>query len=140
MFMRKAANTALLLWHVVHQHLGVTLRKYATSSGNPLIKLLMKGVYHLRPPKPKYSSIQDTDVLLRYWEHTGDNFQLKLLELPQHVIALLVLLHGLTINATATLDISTITMSNDMSMFYPSELLRYDRQKSWRDKFIYEKI
>lgn len=67
-------------------------------------------------------------------------FQLKLLELSQHVITLLVLLHGLTINATATLDISTITMSNDMSMFYPSELLRYDRQKSWREKFIYEKI
>ena len=67
-------------------------------------------------------------------------FQLKLLELSQHVITLLVLLHGLTINATATLDISTITMSNDMSMFYPSELLRFDRQKSWREKFIYEKI
>lgn len=67
-------------------------------------------------------------------------FQLKLLELSQHVITLLVLLHGLTINATATLDISTITMSNDMSMFYPSELLRYDRQKSWREKFIHEKI
>lgn len=67
-------------------------------------------------------------------------FQLKLLELSQHVITLLVLLHGLTINATATLDISTITMSNDMSMFYPSELLRYDRQKSWREKFIYEKM
>ena len=67
-------------------------------------------------------------------------FQLKLLELSQHVITLLVLLHGLTINATATLDISTITMSNDMSMFYPSELLRYDRQKSWRENFIYEKI
>lgn len=80
------------------------------------------------------------DVLLTYWEHIGDNFQLKLLELSQQVITLFVLLHGLTINATATLDITTITMSNYMSMFYPSELLRYDRQKSWRDKFIYEKI
>lgn len=67
-------------------------------------------------------------------------FQLKLLELSQHVITLLVLLHGLTINATATLDISTITMSNDMSMFYPSELLRYERKRAGEKNLFMKKF
>ena len=44
----------------------VTLRGYTTLSDHPLIKRFIKGVYHLRPLKPKYSSIWDADILLRY--------------------------------------------------------------------------
>ena len=44
----------------------VTLRGYATLSDHPLIKRFIKGVFHLRPPKPKYSSIWDADILLRH--------------------------------------------------------------------------
>ena len=46
----------------------VTLRGYATLSDHPLIKCFIKGVFHLRPPKPKYSSIWDADILLKYWQ------------------------------------------------------------------------
>ena len=95
----------------------VTLRGYTTLSDHPLIKFFIKGVYHLRPPKPKYSSIWDADILLIYWEQIEDNSQLNLLELSKKVTTLLVLLHGHRISTIATFDINLITMSNDTCIF-----------------------
>ena len=76
----------------------VTYRGYATLSDHPLIKRFIKGVFHLRPPKPKYSSIWDADILLSHWQKIEDNSQLNLLELSKKVTTLLVLLHGLRIS------------------------------------------
>ena len=55
----------------------VTLRGYATLSDHPLIKRFIKGVFHLRLPKPKHSSIWDPNILLRYWQKIEDNSQLN---------------------------------------------------------------
>ena len=118
----------------------VTLRGYATLSNHPLIKRFIKGVFHLRPPKPKYSSIWDADILLKYWQKIEDNPQLNLLELSKKVTTLLELLHGLRISTIATFDVTLITMSNDTCIFCPSEPLKHDRQGRPRDKFIYKKF
>ena len=90
----------------------VTLRGYATLSDHPLIKRFIKGVFHLRPPKPEYSAIWDADILLKCWQKMEDNSQLNLLELSKKV---------------TTFDVTFITMSNDTCIFYPSELLKHDR-------------
>ena len=92
----------------------VTLSGYAPLSEHPLTKHFIKGVYFLKTPKPKYSSIWNEDILLRYWKQTEDNSQLHLLELYKNISTILVLLHGLRINLIATFDINLITMSNDM--------------------------
>ena len=118
----------------------VTLRGYTTLSDHPLIKRFIKGVYHLRPPKPKYSSIWDADILLRYWEQIEDNSQLNLLEHSKKVTTLLVLLHGLRTSTIGTFGINLITMSNDTCIFYPSELLKHDRQRRSRYKIINKKF
>ena len=116
----------------------VTLREYTTLSDHRLVKRFIKGVYHLRPLKPKYSSIWDADILLRYWQQREDNSQLNLLEISKKVTTLLVLLHR--ISTIATFDISLITMSNDTCIFYLYELLKRDRQGKPRDKTIYKKF
>ena len=118
----------------------VTLKGYTTLSDHPPIKPFIKGVFHLRPPKPKYSSIWDADILLKYWQKIEDNSQLNLLELSKKVTTLLVLLHGLRISTIATFYVTLITLSNDTCIFYPSELLKHDRQGRPRDKFIYKKF
>lgn len=98
-------------------------------------------MYHLRPAKQKWSFIKDADVLLRYWEYTGDNSQLNLLELPQKVTTLLaLLLYKLRISATALFDINSITKSNDMFIFYTSDLVRCERRERPRDKRSYKKF
>ena len=104
----------------------VTLRGYTTLSNQPPIKCFIKGVYHLRLLKPKYSSIWDADILLRYWKQIEDKSQLNLLELSKKVTTLLVLLHGLRISTIAKFDINLIIISNDTSIFYPSELPKHD--------------
>ena len=96
----------------------VMLRGYTT-----LLKCFIKGVYHLRQPKPKYSSIWDADILLRYFQQIEDNSQLNLLELSKKKTTLLVLLHGLRISTITTFGVNRIFMSN---IFYPSELLKHD--------------
>ena len=116
----------------------VALREYTTLSDHPLIKRFIKGVYHLRPPKPKYYSFWYADILLRYWQQREDNSPLNLLELSKKVTTLLVLLHR--INTITTFDISLITMLNDTCIFYPYELLKHDRQGKPRDKTIYKKF
>ena len=95
----------------------VTLSGYATLSDHPLIKCFIKEVFHLRPPKPKYFSLWDADILLKYWQKKEDNSQLNLLELSKKVTTLLVLLHGLRISTIATFDVTLITMSNDTCIF-----------------------
>ena len=98
-------------------------------------------MYHLRPAKQKWSFIKDADVLLRYWEYTRDNSQLNLLELPQKVITLLaLLLYKLRISATALFDINSIAKSNDMCIFYTSDLVRCERRERRRDKRSYKKF
>ena len=66
----------------------VTLRGSTTCS---LTKRFIKGVYHLAPSKPKYSSIWDADILLRYWQQIEDNSHLNLLKLSKKVTTLLAL-------------------------------------------------
>ena len=98
-------------------------------------------MYHLRPAKQKWSFIKDVDVLLSYWEYTGDNSQLNLLELPQKVTTLLaLLLYELRISATALLDINSIAKSNDMCIFYTSDLVRCERRERPRYKRSYKKF
>ena len=79
---------------------------------HPLIKHFIKGVFHLRPPKPKYSSnlgcgyIQ-AKVLVRKIEN---NSQLNLLELSKKVTLLVLLQHGLRISTIAAFDVNLITV------------------------------
>ena len=101
----------------------VMLKGYTTLLNDPLIKCFIKGVYHLRRPKPKHSSIWDADILLRYWQQIEDNSHLNLLELSKKVTTLLVLLHELRISTITTFGVNRIFMSN---IFYPSELLKHD--------------
>lgn len=56
----------------------------------------------------------------------------------KNVTTLLELLHGLRISTIVTFDINLIMMSNDMCIFYQSELLKHDRQGRTRDKTIYK--
>ena len=85
------------------QYSSVTPARIALASS-----VTIKGVHHFRPQKPKYYSIWDADVLLRYWEQIEDNSQLNLQEISKMVTALLELLHGLRKSITVTFDINLI--------------------------------
>ena len=104
--MKKVANIAqvgtVLLTHSALAYV-VTFRGYATSLEYLLIKRFIKEVYNLELPKSKYSSLWETDILLRYWEDIRNNPQLNLVELSKKVTALLLLLNGLRMTTIRTL-------------------------------------
>ena len=58
---------------------------------HPIICALLKGFYHLSPPKPKYSHYWDVNVILNLFQTWGDNCMLSLKFLSYKVAVLLLL-------------------------------------------------
>ena len=59
---------------------------------HPLVSRLMKGVYNLRPPWPKYSKTWDVGIVLRYLRsmELNDKLTLKVLSLKLALLFALV--------------------------------------------------
>ena len=58
---------------------------------HPLISRLVKGVYQLRTPMPKYKNTWDTDKLVNFFKNQEDSLNLHLKEHTQKLCALLML-------------------------------------------------
>ena len=50
---------------------------------HPLVTRLMRGVYNLRPPRPRYSSTRDVEVVAQHIVSMGENSSLSLKSLSQ---------------------------------------------------------
>ena len=93
---------------------------------------------HPRTPYPLHPKLK---LLVAHISGKIDNnSQLDLLVLSRKVTSVLVLFYGLRISTFTTFDVNLITMSKDTCIFYPSELLKKDRQGRPRDKIIYQKF
>ena len=57
---------------------------------DPLVRRLMKGVYNLRPPKPRYTYTWDVDMVTQYIAEMGENANLTLKKLSQKLALLVV--------------------------------------------------
>ena len=58
---------------------------------HPLVTLLMKGVYNLRPPKTRYTYTWDVDMVIQYTAGVGENANLPLRKLSQKLALLMAL-------------------------------------------------
>ena len=58
---------------------------------HPLVSRLLKGVYNLRPPKPRYSFTWDVKIVLDYLRSWGPTASLSLKKLTQKLVMLLAL-------------------------------------------------
>ena len=58
---------------------------------HPLVTRLMKGVYNLRPPKPRYTYTWDVDMVTQYIAEMGENANLTLKKLSQKLALLMAL-------------------------------------------------
>ena len=55
----------------------VTIRGYLKLSRNPLVLRYLKRIYDRHPPLPKYVSIWDISILLRYYDNMDSNDNLR---------------------------------------------------------------
>ena len=70
-----------------------------------LVNRLMKGVYKLRPPRPRYSYTWDVDLVVQYIASMGDNSDLPLKRLSQKLAFLMALVVASRTSELQALDL-----------------------------------
>ena len=72
---------------------------------HPLVTRLMKGVYNLRPPKPRYSYTWDVDMVIQFIAGMGENTNLSMRKLSQKLALLMALVVASRTSELQALDL-----------------------------------
>ena len=94
---------------------------------HPIIARLLKGMFHIRPPEPRYSFIWDVNVLLTFLESW---FPLSVLELKQlrlKAVALVALVSAQRSQNLSALSIDFMNSTATSTQFVVNSLLNSSR-------------
>ena len=95
-------------------------------SDHPLIKRLLKGIYHTRPPQPRYTCIWDTTKVIDYLASlVSDSLDFKMLSLK--CVTLLTILSGQRVSTLHKFRLSHMQTTDSMTVFQISDLLKHSR-------------
>ena len=95
-------------------------------SSHPLIIWLLKGIFHDRPPKPRYEFIWDTELVLQFLKHLHPSvIGLKLLTLK--TVTLLTLLSGQRVSTLHQFRLSQMQRTPTIVVFNIQGLLKQSR-------------
>lgn len=98
------------------------------SIGNhPLITRFLKGVFQIRPALPRYSSIWDVNVVLKYLKSVAPATRLSLKELSYKVTMLLLLLSGQRLQTMKLLNIRDFSYTSSSFSFQISSKVKQTR-------------
>ena len=144
----QVANFLAYLYKEGYQYSSVNAYRSAISSvhekidgytvgQHPLVCRLVKGVFHARPPLPRYSQTWDVQKVLNYIDTLGDNQTLSLKHLSWKVTMLLALSRPSRSADLSKLDISKRVYNPDGVCFYPSTLAKQSRSTSQITNFFF---
>ena len=95
-------------------------------SSHPLIIRLLKGIFHVRPPKPRYEFIWDTEIVLQFLKNLHPSaIGLKLLTLK--TVTLLTLLSGQRVSTLHQFRLSQMQRTPTIVVFNIQGLLKQSR-------------
>ena len=97
---------------------------------HPLISRLLKGIFHDRPPLPRYTNTWNVQTVLNYLEGLGENQFLSLKVLTWKLTMLLALTRPSRSADLSQLDLGRKTYKPDGVCFYPNALAKQSRQGS----------
>ena len=93
---------------------------------HPLIIRLLKGIFHVRPPKPRYEFIWDTDLVLKFLKTLHPTvIPLKLLTLK--TVTVLTLLSGQRVSTLHQFRLSQMQRNPTLVIFNIQGLLKHSR-------------
>ena len=98
-----------------------------TLGAHPLVRRFMKGVFNLRPTKPRYSVTWNVDKVLDYFRSSLPVEQLSLKDLTLKVTMLIALCTAARSQTLRLLSLSNMTVTDDGFMFGFDELLKQSR-------------
>lgn len=97
----------------------------------------MKGIYNLRPPKPKLSFVWDVSIIFRYFENLGENDILSDRDLSHKLVMLLLLLNGQRMNTIMSFDINQMILNKISVTFSPVYPLKHSKKGRKLETFTY---
>ena len=92
---------------------------------HPVICALLKGFYHLHPPKPRYTHYWDVDVILNMFQSWGCNSMLSLKYLSFKVAVLLLLVTSSRGQTIVHLPVQTMEIGDNI-VFNMIDLLKHN--------------
>jgi hypothetical protein len=79
---------------------------------HPLVKSLMSGCYNINPPKPRYESIWDPELVVRFVSGLGENSQLSIKNLSLKTVTLIALASLLCVSEMASISTGSVVFSD----------------------------
>ena len=104
---------------------------------HPLVVRMLKGIYHDRPPLPRYTCTWNVQTVLNYLDSLGDNATLSLKQLTWKVAMLLALTRPSRSTDLSLLDIAARQYTPDGVTFLPSCLAKQSRQGKPLSEFFF---
>ena len=95
-------------------------------SDHPLVIRLLKGIHNVRPPKPKYEFIWDTDLVMQYLK-TLVNSEVDFRMLSLKTVTLLTLLSGQRVSTIHHFRVSELQRTPALLIFNVKGLLKHSR-------------
>lgn len=84
---------------------------------HPLVVQLLKGCFNNNPPRPRYDSTWDPDIVFRYLTSLGDNSSLSLPQLSQKLVILLALATLMRVSELASISFQSLSFSELAASF-----------------------
>ena len=100
------------------------------TGSEPLVCRFMRGVFNLRPARPRYSSIWDVSIVLNYLRRLVPAANLSLHMLSAKLVTLLALVTGQRCQALHAMDIEFMHLSESRAVFHIEPLLKTNSPKS----------
>lgn len=100
------------------------------TGSHPLICRLLKGVFNLRPSKPRYSYIWDVSMVLNLLRKLSPARELSLLLLGAKLLTLCALVTGHRCQTFQAMDILDMNLSATKAVFHLQQLLKHNSPKN----------
>ena len=125
-------NTAKL---AISHHL--SFPPYKHLSEHPLVDNFFKGLFNLKPPKPKLSFTWDVNRMFTHFNSLETNDKLSDKDLSQKLCMLLLLIGGQRVNTIYNFTVDRMIMTDVAVSFAPGQVLKHSRKGKKLDTFIY---
>ena len=113
---RSALATFLVIGDGVH-----------TVGTHPLIIKFMRGVFNLRPPKPRYKEIWDVKLVFNYLRKFSPAKSLSLKNLTLKLVMLMALISAQRVQSLHLLNLEKMQLKNNKAVFVIDHLLKQSR-------------
>ena len=94
---------------------------------HPVVARLLKGVFHSRPPQPRYASFWDVGVVIQHIKKLGPNENISLKQLTLKTTMLLALTRPSRSADLSKLDLQMRSFQSNGVVFRPAHLAKQSR-------------